>query len=406
VNVLVVLTYYHPHWTGLTVIARHLAEGLAARGHTVTVLASQHERELPRHEELNGVHVVRVPTVGRVSRTMVMPSFPVALARLAARNDLVHVHTPMPESVLVAAETRLLGRPTVITHQGDVVMPAGTMNRVIQRAMDTSIRSAMRLADRVVVHAADYARHSEFLAPLAHRIDGIYPPVVLPPPNPTAVRAWRQRLGLAGKPLVGFAGRFVEEKGFDFLLQAVPLVRAHLPEAHFVFAGDTDIAYERFFDRCRALIEQHEGSLARLGLLRDPQQMADFYAMCDVFVLPSRSDSFAMVQVEAALSGTPLVATDIPGAREVVRATGAGRLVRPRDPDALADGIVEVLRDPGRYRPTPAAVRAVFDPERSIGQYEDLMLGLLREPRARVPLRARAGSPGRPRRGDGDDPPR
>jgi glycosyltransferase involved in cell wall biosynthesis len=381
VKVLLTLTYYHPHWTGLSVVARQLAEGLAARGHTVTVLASRHERDLPLQEEIGGVRVVRVPTVARVSRTMVMPTFPVTLARLVARNELVHLHTPMPEAVLVATQARLLRRPTVVTHHGDVVMPAGAVNRVIKRTMDASIRSAMRLADRVVVHAADYARHSEFLAPVAHRIDGIYPPVILPRPDPAAVRAWRRRLGLNGGPLVGFAGRFVEEKGFDFLLQAVPLVHAQLPDAHFVFAGDTEVAYERFFDRCRALVEQHDGSLTRLGLLRDPQQMADFYAMCDLFVLPSRTDCFAIVQVEALLSGTPLVATDIPGAREVVRATGAGRLVPPRDPAALAEGIVEILRDPGRYRPTPATVRAVFDPDRSISRYEDLMLGLLHQRR-------------------------
>ena len=236
----------------------------------------------------------------------------------------------------------------------------------------------MRLSDGVTVHAADYARHSSFLAPFAHRIQGIYPPVVLPAPRSAAVRSWRHQLGLADKPLIGFAGRFVEEKGFDFLLEAMPLVRSRLPEAHFVFAGDTDIAYERFFERCRHLVETQSGALTRLGLLRDRQQMADFYAMCDVFVLPSRSDSFAAVQVEALLSGTPLVSTDIPGAREVVRATGAGRLVPPGDPVALADGIVEVLTNPSPYRPAPEAVRAVFDPERSVGAYEELMLRLVR----------------------------
>jgi glycosyltransferase involved in cell wall biosynthesis len=389
VNVLVTLTYYHPHWTGLTVVARRLAEGLAARGHTVTVLASQHQRELPRREEINGVQVQRVPSVGRISRTAVMPSFPVMLARLTARNDIVQLHTPMPESLLVVAQARLLGRPTVITHHGDVVMPAGVANAVIQRTMDASIGLAMRLADGVVVSAADYAHHSAFLAPVADRIHSIYPPVTLPPPQPGVVRAWRQELGLAGRRLVGFAGRFVEEKGFDYLLQAVPLVRGRLPEAQFVFAGDTEVAYERFFDRCRALMEAHDGAVTRLGLLRDPQLMANFYAMCDVFVVPSRTDSFAIVQVEAVLGGTPLVTTDIPGAREVVRATGAGRLVRPRDPAALADGIVEVLRNPGRYQPRPSAVRAVFDPDRSIERYEDLLLGRLRQRRS--PARTPAG---------------
>jgi glycosyltransferase involved in cell wall biosynthesis len=304
VDILVTLTYYHPHWTGLTMIARHLAEGLAARGHNVTVLASQHEPDLPRREEINGVQVVRVPSIGRISRTVVMPSFPVALARLAASNQVVHLHTPMPEALLVVGQARLMGRPSLITHQGDVVMPAGAMNGLIQRGMDASIGLGMRLADGVVVHAADYASHSEFLAPIAHRVGSIYPPVVLPPPRPDAVRAWRAQLGLEGRRLVGFAGRFVEEKGFDFLLQAVPLVRERLPDAHFVFAGDTEIAYERFFDRCRVLLDAHRGSVTQLGLLRDRQQLADFYALCDVFVLPSRSDSFAMVQVEAVLSGT------------------------------------------------------------------------------------------------------
>ena len=125
-------------------------------------------------------------------------------------------------------------------------MPAGVTNRVIQRTMDTSLGLAMRLSDGVTVHAADYARHSSFLAPFARRIQGIYPPWSSLPRGPPPCGHGVHQLGLADKRLIGFAGRFVEEKGFDFLLEAMPLVRSRLPEAHFVF-GDTDIAYERFF---------------------------------------------------------------------------------------------------------------------------------------------------------------
>ena len=78
VRILSTLTFYHPHWTGLTVVARRLAEGFVARGHSVTVLTSRHEPDLPRHEDLNGVTVVRVPVAGRVSRTVIMPTFLVA----------------------------------------------------------------------------------------------------------------------------------------------------------------------------------------------------------------------------------------------------------------------------------------------------------------------------------------
>ena len=372
-KILATLTYYHPHWTGLTVVARRIAEGLAARGHDVTVVCSRHDAALPAEEEVGGVRIVRVDTIGRVSRTMVMPRYPLVVARLVRDADVVHVHTPMPEAGLVAAIARARGCPVVVTHHGDVVMPAGAVNAVIKRAMDATIRAAMRLAHRVIVHTEDYRDHSVFLAPLTARIEAVYPPVELPPPTPGGAETLRASTGIGTRPVVGFAGRFVEEKGFDQLLESVPLVVAEVPDVAFVFAGDTDVAYERFFERCRPLLERAGVPVTQLGLLRDPQQMADFYAMCDVFVLPSRTDCFAIVQVEALLSGTPLVTTDIPGAREVVRVTHNGRLVGPTDPRSLADGIVEVLRQPGEYVPRRDDVRAVFDPARSVNEYERVL---------------------------------
>jgi glycosyltransferase involved in cell wall biosynthesis len=374
-RILSTLTFYHPHWTGLTVVARRLAEGMAARGHTVTVLTSRHDPRLPIRERLNGVRVVRVPTLGRVSRTVIMPSFPFSLVREIARSDIVHLHTPMPEAALVAGIARLLRKPVVITHHGDVVMPArGIVNRVVQHVMDAVILLGMRLADRIIVHSADYRDHSTFLAPVARKIDSIYPPIVLPAPRPSDVEGWRRELGLEGRQLVGFAGRFVEEKGFDFLLRAMPIVRARMPRVQFVFAGETAVGYERFFDECRPLLDGQRDNVTQLGLISDPQEMADFYALCDVFVLPSRTDCFAIVQVEALLSGTPLVTSDIPGAREVVRVTGAGTLVPAGDPAELADGILRVLDDPARYRPVDRVVRETFDPERSVAAYEALMV--------------------------------
>jgi len=378
VRILSTLSYYHPHWTGLTVVAQRLAGGLARLGHDVTVLTSRHDPRLPARERLNGVRVVRVPTLGRVSRTAIMPSFPFALVREVRRSDLVHIHTPMPETALIAAVARVMRKAVLITHHGDVEMPAGLGNALIKRIMDTVIRTGMRLSDRTVVHVADYRDHSVFLAPVARKIDPIYPPIEVPPPQPDRVEAWRRELGLDGRPLVGFAGRFVEEKGFDFLLRAMPLVRARLPDVRFVFAGEKDVSYERFFERCRPLYEGQREAIVELGLLPDHQQMANYYGMCDVFTLPSRTDCFAIVQVEALLSGTPLVTSDIPGAREVVRVTEAGRLVRMGDPSSIAEGIVQVLQDPDRYRPKQEVVRSVFDPERSLREYEALMRELLR----------------------------
>ncbi|RIK17367.1 MAG: hypothetical protein DCC52_16895 [Chloroflexi bacterium] len=343
-KILVSLTYYYPHWTGLTAYALRLAEGLAKRGHQLTVLTSQYKKELARTEMHNGVRIVRLPTALHLSRGVVMPAFLPTLYRLAREHDLLQVHTPMLETNLVTRVGLMRGKPTVLTHHGDLVMPQNSRDQFIERAMTALMVQGEREATRITVHSCDYADHSKFLSPFRAKLN----------------------------KLVGFAGRFVEEKGFDYLLQAIPFVRAKIPDVKFVYAGEINVVYERFFDRWKHLVEQERESIVTLGLLLDPQRLANFYALNDVFALPSRTDCFPSVQIEAMLSGTPVVATNIPGAREVVRVTGMGKLVAPRDPRALAEGLIEVLTNRHAYMKTRAQIREIFNTEKTLDEYEKL----------------------------------
>jgi glycosyltransferase involved in cell wall biosynthesis len=257
-----------------------------------------------------------------------------------------------------------------MTHQGDLVMPAGLANQVVQRVGDLALDVTARLASCITTNSPDYARHSAFLRRHADNVLAIYPPLEIEEPDRAATEAWRRELGVAGKPVVGFAGRFVEEKGFDYLLRAVPDLTAAVPDVHLLFAGEQNVVYESFYERCRPLVDAAADRLVSVGLIRDRQRLANFYAMCDVFALPSRTDCFPSVQVEAMLSGTPVVATDIPGAREAVALTGMGRLVKPRDASALAAGLVEVLDGRDRLTRSRSEIQAIFDPEQSIDRYE------------------------------------
>jgi len=382
-----VLTYYHPHWTGLTAYAKRLAEGLAADGHSVTVLTSRHDPTLAREETIESVRVVRLPVMGRLSRGVVMPSFPAALWRLMRRADVVQVHTPILEAPLVTLFGRLLKKPVVLTHHGDLTMPAGLFNQAVERVVTFLMRRALSQATRIVAYSTDYASHSPFLQPYLQKTDAILPPVVIPVPRPEDSSRWKAELNLSGRRLVGFAGRWVEEKGFDYLLQAIPDVLAKAPDAHFVYAGETRMGYEDFFSRCAALLEHVRPHVTMLGLVSDPQKLANFYSMLDVFVLPSRTDCLALVQPEAMMCGTPVVATDIPGARVPVRETGMGLTVEPADPPALAAGILAVLDEREKYVRPRRTIEDLFDPKRCVSEYEGVLA------RLEAPSPARASGP-------------
>lgn len=374
-RILTCLTYYWPHRTGLTLHAQRVAEGLAAKGHQVTVLSSRFPNNMPRDEVLNGVRVVRLRPVKRMSRGQVMPAFPWAAFALLRQHDVVHLHTPVLEAALVAWLARRLGRGIVITHHGDLVLPSGLFNRFIGWTMGRLFHAAAKRAHHIVAYSDDYAEHSRYIFPYIGKTTALYPPCLIPEPSDEGRDAVRRTIVPdSSAPVIGYAGRFVEEKRPDILLRSIPYLDRLLPGANIAFAGQYEMPYEKFYERCQPLLRRYEDRVHFVGFLQNGQQMADFYAACDVLALPSSTECFGLVQVEAMLCGTPVVATDIPGAREAVRVTGMGEIVPPRDSLALASGIARIVSDPRRYRKPREEIERLFSFEETMRGYEEILL--------------------------------
>jgi glycosyltransferase involved in cell wall biosynthesis len=287
--------------------------------------------------------------------------------------DVVFLHTPYPEALPAALLAKVYGKPFVMVHHGDFITPEGLGNRLLRTLAHWCLKLTGRLASAIVSYSRDYAEHSELLGPFLDKTIAIHPPVDIPQPNPDRSKTLRAQLGLTDKKTIGIAGRWVQEKGFDVLLMAFPGLLEIVPDAHIVFAGETDIPYDPAWRRDQEIVRAMSSHITLLGLLKEPQQLADFYGMLDVFVLPSRSDMMALVQIEAMLCGVPVVATDIPGARVPVKETGFGRLASPNDPKALAKGVGEVLSDRPSYAPDVDAARAIFDPQKCFQAYERIL---------------------------------
>jgi glycosyltransferase involved in cell wall biosynthesis len=363
-RVLILLTYYYPHWTGLTQYAKRLAEALSDIGLQVKVLTCKHQSDLADKEEINRVQVIRSPVWLQISRTLISPALFISLIREIRNTDRVVIYLPYAEAVYATILARLLGKKIVLIQNGDLKLPAGFVNRLLERLYYFTTGLAISLADAVVAQTEDYASQSRLLNDAGNKLKIILPLY----PQQIGVTSDSPRADAKHNPVIGFAGRFVEEKGFDRLFKAIPeIVRAY-PEVRFVYAGETNISYENFYAKNKSLIGKVSRYVIFAGRL-DEAGMRRFYRSLDILVIPSRSDCFPSVEAEALISGIPVVVSDIPGARMPVKMTGMGILVDANDPKQLAAAIVEVYRNRSKFRKNWPKAISLFDYEKTFQKY-------------------------------------
>jgi glycosyltransferase involved in cell wall biosynthesis len=361
-DVVMGLTYYVPYVSGLTEAARVVAEGLAAEGLRVLVVATRHDPSLPTDETVAGVDVHRTPVLARLGKGVISPAFPIAVARAARRATVLNLHLPLLEAgpiAMLAGDT-----PVVLTYQCDVAMSAGRVDRLQQAVMDRSVAQAMRRAAVVVPSSDDYAQHSRLARVMAGKVHAIAPPC-------------RERGG--GRPTfrdgpglhVGFVGRIVEEKGLEFLVEGFR--RLTDPDARLLVAGDyAKVAGGSVVDRVRRAAGE-DPRVRLLGFLPE-EALTDFYASLDVFALPSVNsfEAFGIVQVEAMMTGVPSLASDLPGVRMPVRHTGFGVIVPPRDPEAIHRALEDLGNAPPDRVAGAAAAHRWYGAATTIQEYRAL----------------------------------
>lgn len=372
-KILISLLYYYPHLTGLTYHVQLIAEELVRRGHEVTVLTARYDNDLPRDSVIhNGVRVIRLWAPIRISRGMIMPAFPWAMYFLMRRHDIVSIHTPMLETALITFLAGLAGVKVIPTHHGDLVLPKSPMNNFITNVMFAFYKFMANRAPRIVAYSNDYADFSYYLKPFRDKVKVIYPPTFIPEPNPEKVAQLRQEWQNGDGPIIGYSGRFVQEKRPDLLIQALAVINQQYPNAKVVFAGEYDIKYEDTWERQQHLVQKYESQLIFLGLIRDKQDLADFYAACDVIVLPSDTECFALAQVEAMLCGTPMIMTDISGGRVPVTVTGMGKLAKQGDWQSIGEATIEVLDNLHDYVKSRDYIEECFSFEETVNRYEQV----------------------------------
>ncbi len=217
-------------------------------------------------------------------------------------------------------------------------------------------------ADQIVVVSAQQATRFTRATTPVRRISN----AILPVSSDATVPAMIDR-GERDGPVIGVIGRLSHEKGVDVFLQALGHLRRDGLRPRAVIAGDGP--ERQRLETLTAKLGLHD-QVRLLGIVGDVHSL---YRQIDLVVLPSRSEGLPNVLLEALHADTPVVATNVGAVAEVLSTPGAGRVVPPESPEALARAIdLSLKEDPDQGRAARARVCDRYTLERRVNAHIDL----------------------------------
>jgi len=287
------------------------------------------------------VHYLPFPTIPKLGAlwnagSIARAALPLARKlHAAAPFDLVDAQFFFPDGPAAARIAATLGLPLSIKARGSDIHYWGH-----QRFADDQMRVAANQARGLLAVSealkADMAALGMEPGKIAVHYTGVDHGLFQPHPRPEARQALATKIPTEG-PLLASVGNLIALKGHSIAIEAL----SNLPGVRLAIAGTGEEQAN-----LRALA-QRLGLTDRVHLLGsiDPAEIATLLCAAGAMVLPSADEGLANAWIEALACGTPLVMTDVGGAREVVTSPSAGRLVE-RKPEAIAAGVRELLESP------------------------------------------------------------
>ena len=352
-RVLQVLPYYFPaqRYGGPVQSVHGLGRSLARLGVDVNVFTTNIDGpgnlDMPLEcaVDLDGVHVWYFPIefprswirASRLART---------LNQRAHEFDLVHVHGLFQYPTLASSRIcRRRGVPYVVAPRGMLDPYAIQAKSAVKKHLYLALLEKRNLKHAAALHYTSVEEQA-LAAEMGIRTRGYVVPNGLD--LAAFPEARRDHLGGAGSDLtILFLGRINPKKGLDLLIPAFAQVVAARPDARLILAGPDNDGY---LSTVMDLIRQHDlqDSARYVGMLVGRDKLS---ALCDAafLVLPSYSENFGMVVIEALACGTPVVVSDRVNIWAKVTEARAG-LVTACDIASLAGAMLELLGDPSRMR--------------------------------------------------------
>lgn len=343
-NILIINYEFPPVGGGGGIATYYIARELCRKGYSVSVLTS-HFRELSWYEELEDIHVYRVPVLRKrrdycsvlEMASFILSSLPMLVYLLCVhRYDLIHIFFGVPSGPLGYIAKKFFNIPYLIRMGGgDVPGFRPFQYKRLYTLLTPFLNILWRNAEFLVAN-------SEGLRFMAQQVFPEAPIHVIPNGVDLGRFAHDYYRCPAPEVRILFVSRLIRRKGLQFLIEAVPRIReqANVPFEIRVVGDGPD---KEFFTK--RIEELGASDCFRFYGYVDHGKLPEYYLDADIFVLPSLAEGMPNVVLEAMGSGLPIVATSVPGSEELVRTGENGFLVTPKESTLLAKTLITLIND-------------------------------------------------------------
>ncbi|NTV61877.1 MAG: glycosyltransferase [Chlorobiaceae bacterium] len=329
------------------------AKSLADRGHSVT-LASKKNSRLLQYASQKGVKTTVMEIHSDFS-----PLKTLKIARYLKANRTDVLICNLNKDIRVAGlGARLAGKTAVLARHGMLLCGKKWKHRI----------SLTRLCDGIITNSNTikeaYAGYGWFPPEF---VEVIYNGIVVP----EQVKAVDFAARFPGKTIIYSAGRLSEQKGFAYLIEAAAILRKTRNDLVFIVSGEGKLEHE---------LKARVNALGLKNSFIFEGFTPDIYPLlkgCDLFVLASLFEGMPNVVMEAMAVEKPVIATDVNGARELMRDGITGLIVPPADPEALAAAIASIIDDPSKLEQFGNAAKKRVSEEFTIQKMADRLERLL-----------------------------
>lgn len=329
---------FYPFTGGVENYVYYLSRELVKSGNQVKVICAN-EPHIEGNQIVEGIEVERLSYMGKIANTNVTTGLPSALS--VGDYDIIHTHIPTPWSADWSAfYSNTKDKPLVVTYHNDII-GKGLASLIARVYNSIGLNYVLKSADKIVITQPNYLESSLYLSKYRDKIEVI--------PNGVDVDKFRPEKDNKDENnntifFLSVLDEYHRYKGLDYLLEALKIVKNKISDVKLIVGGKG------------VLLDHYQEMAASLGLKDDvefvgfipDEEIAEYYSLADVFVLPSISslqEGFGIVALEALACQTPVITTDIVGVARDLEKNEAGIVIPPKDIEKLAGALLNIFGD-------------------------------------------------------------